>query len=247
MKLSMPGGRKVARNIISLALIVLPLWNFAGDPVPVANQQEQATATASPDSTEIVQPSETSSLPGAETLTPTLETPTEILPAYTATEASTAEEPISDQSLSGEFAPGEVLVRFRGRASREDRTRCIQSIHASIASEIGELNTLVLSVPAGKVAESIHHLQACPDLRYVEPNYLVRIADVIPTDPAWGNQYGLINIRAPQGWQLDTGSASVTIAIVDTGIDLGHADLAGKLVDGIDIVNGDNNPQDDNG
>ena len=46
---------------------------------------------------------------------------------------------------------------------------------------------------------------------------------------------------------FNTGSAAVTIAIVDSGVDLGHPDLAGKLVPGTDIVNNDNDPQDDNG
>jgi LPXTG-site transpeptidase (sortase) family protein len=73
------------------------------------------------------------------------------------------------------------------------------------------------------------------------------MTDTIPNDPGWRNQYGLLAIHAPQGWDLSTGSAAVTIAVEDTGVDLGHVDLAGKIVPGFDFVNSDNDPQDDNG
>ncbi|MBV5323623.1 peptidase S8, partial [bacterium] len=101
--------------------------------------------------------------------------------------------------------------------------------------------------PFGKVAESIAAISACPQVRYVEPNYMASIADTIPSDPNWGLQYGLINIRAPQGWDYATGSPAVTIAIIDSGVDLNHADLSAKIVPGYDFVNGDSIPQDDNG
>ena len=76
---------------------------------------------------------------------------------------------------------------------------------------------------------------------------MASIADTIPSDPNWSLQYGLVNIRAPQGWDYSTGSAAVTIAIIDSGVDLSHADLAAKIVPGYDFVNGDSIPQDDNG
>jgi subtilisin family serine protease len=82
---------------------------------------------------------------------------------------------------------------------------------------------------------------------YAEPNYTVEGLDTIPNDPSWANQYGLTAIHAPQGWDISTGSASVIIAILDTGVDLTHPDIAVKIVPGYDFVNSDSTPQDDNG
>ncbi len=243
MKHSGISGQKLAKNILSLFLIILPFWDLAGVSISSGNQQEQTTETVSPYVTDTAQPSETPLILDTKTATLIFESPTAASPPSTAT----VDTSIINQSLSDEFASSELLVRFRKRATKASIEQCIQSVTASITSDIEELNTFVLSVPAGRVAESIFNIESCPDLRYVEPNYLVHIADLIPSDPGWGNQYGLTNIRAPQGWEMDTGSSSVTIAILDTGIDLTHLDLAGKLVGGIDIINGDNNPQDDHG
>ncbi|CAG0992104.1 partial serine protease, partial [Anaerolineae bacterium] len=149
--------------------------------------------------------------------------------------------------LPGEYSPDEILVRFKKSASEESILRCLSSWGAVTLYTIEELNVQVVQVSSGKVSESIAVISSCPEVRYAEPNYTVSIADTIPSDPGLGAQYGLVNIRAPQGWDYSTGSSSVTIAILDTGVDLGHADLAGKIVPGYDFVNDDSVPQDDNG
>lgn len=61
-----------------------------------------------------------------------------------------------------------------------------------------------------------------------------------------GKQWGMQKIGAETAWQVGTG-AGITIAIVDTGVDLSHQDLVGKFVPGTDYIDGDDNPQDQNG
>src|SRR5205814_1836319 len=48
-------------------------------------------------------------------------------------------------------------------------------------------------------------------------------------------QWGLLQVAAPGAWAVSTGTG-VTIGIVDSGIDAGHQDLAGKLVGGADCI-----------
>src|SRR5260221_11743173 len=59
-----------------------------------------------------------------------------------------------------------------------------------------------------------------------------------PNDPLFARQWGLPQVRAPQAWARGAQGSGATIAIVDTGVDLGHPDLSGKLVPGVDLASG---------
>lgn len=69
-----------------------------------------------------------------------------------------------------------------------------------------------------------------------------------PNDPYLPFQWGLTKIGARRAWDRETGAtAPVTVAVLDSGIDLAHPDLAGRLVPGRDVVNDDLDPMDDHG
>jgi thermitase len=219
-------------------------------------QTPKVSAYQSDDSTPSLTLEPSATLPADEaqpTFTPTASsTLSSIITTTPAPENSATPTPTSTNSrplpvLSGQYEPDQVLIRFKNVATGENIQQCLSLAGATALSSIEELGVWVVQIPFGKVAESIAFISACPEVRYVEPNYMAFIADTIPSDPNWGLQYGLVSIRAPQGWDYSTGSAAVTIAIVDSGVDLGHADLAGKIVPGYDFVNGDAIAQDDNG
>jgi subtilisin family serine protease len=76
-----------------------------------------------------------------------------------------------------------------------------------------------------------------------------------PNDPLFPRQWGLQQIKAPAAWARGARGKNVTIAIVDSGVDLGHPDLKAKLLSGKDLVRnidgltgpGCPGPQDENG
>ena len=149
--------------------------------------------------------------------------------------------------LAENYSPTELVISFKPDTPGAAIEHCLASIDAWIAYKIEKLDALILKIPDGRVSQSLALAHVCHGLVYAEPNYLAHMVETIPNDPEWGNQYGLVSIGAPQGWDLSTGSAAVTIAIVDTGVDLSHPDLASKIVPGYDFVNSDSLPQDDNG
>ena len=77
------------------------------------------------------------------------------------------------------------------------------------------------------------------------------IADAATTearaaDPLRNEQYALGALRLPPAWSRSQGEGAV-VAVVDTGVDLAHPDLADHLLPGIDLVDGDDDPDDHNG
>ncbi|MZD03900.1 S8 family serine peptidase [Streptomyces sp. SID5785] len=62
-------------------------------------------------------------------------------------------------------------------------------------------------------------------------------------DPMKGQQWALDALKLPGAWKKAQGEDTV-IAVVDSGVDLDHPDLKGRLVDGYDFVDGDRKPDD---
>ena len=129
-------------------------------------------------------------------------------------------------------------TRSRGGSSSAARApKTLSSIH--------QLGATVVHVQ-GSVENAIAELESNPAVAYAEPNWIYH-ADAVPNDPSYLQDYGLAKIQAPQAWDVTTGSAAVTVAVVDTGIATDHPDLSGNVVPGYDFVQDDTDPRDFNG
>lgn len=130
------------------------------------------------------------------------------------------------------------------------------------------------------VATALAELQDLPWVAYAEPDFTVRTT-ATPDDPRFDEMWGLDNlgqtggtsdadIDAPGAWDVHTGSGNTVVAVIDTGVDWTHPDLAENLwvnqgefnglagvdddgngyvddIHGYDFFNDDGNPMDDNG
>jgi subtilisin family serine protease len=194
---------------------------------------------------------------------------------------------VSHESLQG-YVPGQVLVRYAPGTDGQARIASRRSTQVRFARRLPVPGLqIVRTAPGVSVRSAIAALEQDPDVVYAAPNRVYRIAGV-PNDPRFDQLWGLSNsgqavastggtpdadIDAPEAWDLTTGSGSVTVAVIDTGVAYDHPDLraniwtnsgergAGKESNkrdddgngftddwhGWDFVSGDNDPRDLNG
>ena len=144
--------------------------------------------------------------------------------------------------------PGRVLVRFRAGITLRARSAAVSNAEASVetAYHLVPRLELVRLPPGSSVASAVAAFSRDPRVEYAVPDLRVKVA-ASPDDPLYSSQWALGAIGAPQAWDQTTGSASIKVAVIDTGVDLTHPDLAANLIPGWDFVNNDSDPSDDFG
>jgi subtilisin family serine protease len=82
--------------------------------------------------------------------------------------------------------------------------------------------------PNADILSAVRALSAQPAVAYAEPDYLAYVI-ATPNDSLFPSQWALTQINAPAAWDVVTGTTDVAIAVIDSGIDTTHPDLAGQL------------------
>lgn len=144
------------------------------------------------------------------------------------------------------FKPGEVLVKLAAGVGASWAAANLTTKGLAIVGEIPSLDIKRVAVTPGQELMWIEELKDDPGLVFVEPNYLAHAAETIPDDPNYAEQWDLPRIRAPEAWDFTTGD-NLTIAVIDTGVDLDHPDLVGKLWLNADEIPGNGLDDDGNG
>ncbi len=167
------------------------------------------------------------------------------------------------------YAAGEILVKFKDavrlQANELDRVRL--GVRSFKRLDEKGVHRVKLE-PDMSVAEAQAILRQDPEVEYAEPNYYRHLART-PDDPSYPSQWNLPIINAPTAWNAATDCAATTVAVIDSGVDYEHTDLAANIWtnpadiagDGIDndgngyiddtmgwdFVADDNDPMDENG
>jgi subtilisin family serine protease len=92
----------------------------------------------------------------------------------------------------------------------------------------------------------VQSFEARPEVEFAELDRVLPLAQMVPNDPFYldPNAWGLQNINAPEAWSMNTGSSTIIIAILDTGVDGTHPDLLANMVPGWNIYNNNSDTSD---
>ena len=166
-------------------------------------------------------------------------------------------------AASPELPTDRLIVKLRGQADDRQHRPVTNELRHSLSTHAGELlehhrtmsgGAHVLRLSKGKSLKDVEaiaaKLRTHPDVLYAVPDRIV-FPQLTPNDPQFSNQWYLQpaasgGINAPAAWDITTGSASIVVAVIDTGI-LPHADLAGRTVPGYDFISDPNRSNDGNG
>jgi len=166
--------------------------------------------------------------------------------------------------LQPRFVPGEVIVKLKpvggavpalprgaleplGLEASPRRTSGAELVYRFSQETLFRLESE--REARARVLAVLERLQARADVAYAQPNWIVRPLDTTPQDPHYPKQWHYFNngggsgespggINLPRAWDAGTGSPAVAVAVIDTGILPGHADIVGSpnLGAGYDMI-----------
>ena len=147
--------------------------------------------------------------------------------------------------------PGEIVVKLRNTYALPGWA---SGAGLRVTRAIPGLSAVV--VRANDTKSAIARLEQDPGVVYAEPNYVMRKITPAAKAPAFGllagdelldKLWGMQKIGANQVWASLPGDRKVTVAVIDSGVDYTHPDLAGRTSKGNDFVNFDQDAMDDDG
>ncbi|MCB1770246.1 MAG: S8 family serine peptidase [Candidatus Competibacteraceae bacterium] len=132
------------------------------------------------------------------------------------------------------WAEGRILLQTKAGLSDAELDKVLKSQNAKAIGRIHQINLHIIQVPPQAEEAVARALAHNPNVKFAELDMQVE-AEQIPNDPNYASAWHLPKIQAPTAWDSSQGS-NITIAILDTGVDANHPDLAVKLVAGWNSV-----------
>ncbi|PLT46520.1 Protease [Paenibacillus pasadenensis] len=159
----------------------------------------------------------------------------------------------NDNGGASHYHVQEVVVRFRAEPSAEQLEQIRRDIGASAENRMR--GVYVFRSRSMDAMKMMGYFRKKWNPIYVEPHYLyltneapADVRPIVPNDRLYSDyQWNLPSIETEIGWNLSKGSDGVKVAVLDTGVQLDHPDLEGKLAEGYNVVTSGQQPDDDVG
>ena len=144
------------------------------------------------------------------------------------------------QEKEPEFVAGEFIVKWKSGVASRAADTLMRSMSTTVVMSFPEIGVSLVKAPATRDLQTLTtQMENDPRVEYIEPNYIYR-ASGAPNDPRFNELWGMNNtgqtggtndadLDAPEAWDIQTGSDSTLIAVIDTGVDYKHPDLAANI------------------
>lgn len=142
--------------------------------------------------------------------------------------------------------PGRKIVRFKEGTKEETKNILFDNITADREGALDGLGKDIEIIDA--TDETLATLQSSTLIEQIEDDYYISALGSEINDPLYQQQWYLPYIAVQTEWnKLSEESEEITIAVIDSGICSDHPDLEGKILEGWDYIDNDNNPEDEFG
>jgi predicted CXXCH cytochrome family protein len=192
-----------------------PVPTVEGTPTLIEGTPVDATTTPTPQ--------------GTIDATSTEMTPVPSEPPATATPTTELPVSVADQ-LESPHVLDEVVLKI-DPLQRTSVIDTLQGLGVNLVqdgSTIESLDTIVVQLESAHLGDVLAALQASTGVVFAEPNYLASLAS-LPNDPEITSQPNLWNIQAPDAWNALPSMQEVLVAVLDTGVEVTHPDLANTI------------------
>lgn len=163
-----------------------------------------------------------------------------------------ADQPISQvppisRSDRQAFVPGRVLVGLTSRTPTDPPIFRTANPSLVGTASLSTLSSGIVTVAEGSEALAIETMKADPSVKYAELDYTVSMLSEPVTSAFLSRSWNLSLIRVGPAWDIVSESDGPLVAILDTGVDASHPNLAGRVLPGYDFINRTGDTSDDNG
>lgn len=136
--------------------------------------------------------------------------------------------PVNAQKTQENYVKGELLVKFSDGAASKLARAANRAMNVTVLETLGDLGWQRVRLPESlSVNEALTRYSKLEGVEHAQPNFYYHLL-LTPNDPQYTSTglYGLGRIAAASAWDLTTGSTSVVVADIDTGMLYTHQDLA---------------------
>jgi hypothetical protein len=141
------------------------------------------------------------------------------------------------------YKAGHVLVKPRAGLPASEFKNILKRNNAISSAAIGTLKVHLVNVPEQAEEAVVRALSKNPHVEFAELDMAVAANEFIPDDPRFSSAWHLPKIQATDAWDFST-AEGITIAVLDTGVDGTHPDLAGNMTFGWNAVDGSSDTSD---